>query len=114
MLLQLNNDDIDLGHTEGQITMTPGEPDVACTQPGREESCRAVPLTQGKVAAKIGPPPDPVLPRDDLRAYAYEGDGSSSGSLGSAKSGMYVFVWSFSEHITPLSVNSYNIEIIFL
>ncbi|XP_042223409.1 neural-cadherin-like [Homarus americanus] len=25
--------------------------------------------------------PDPLLPRDDLRAYAYEGDGSSSGSF---------------------------------
>lgn len=33
-------------------------------------------------------PPDPPLPRDDLRAYAYEGDGSSAGSLASAKSGL--------------------------
>ncbi|KAK4289685.1 hypothetical protein Pmani_037361 [Petrolisthes manimaculis] len=69
---------------KGQITVPLGEPDVACTQPGREESCRP---PQGKVT-KLGPPPDPVLPRDDLRAYAYEGDGSSSGSLGSAKSGL--------------------------
>lgn len=30
--------------------------------------------------------PNPLLPRDDLRAYAYEGDGSSSGSLSSATS----------------------------
>lgn len=30
--------------------------------------------------------PNPILPRDDLRAYAYEGDGSSSGSLSSATS----------------------------
>ena len=31
--------------------------------------------------------PTPDLPRDDLRAYAYEGDGSSSGSLTSTISG---------------------------
>ncbi|XP_042888100.1 putative neural-cadherin 2 [Penaeus japonicus] len=31
-------------------------------------------------------PPNPILPRDDLRAYAYEGDGLSSGSLSSATS----------------------------
>ncbi|XP_076032740.1 neural-cadherin-like isoform X2 [Oratosquilla oratoria] len=32
----------------------------------------------------------PVMARDDLRAYAYEGDGSSSGSLSSALSGLRV------------------------
>ena len=31
--------------------------------------------------------PTPDLSRDDLRAYAYEGDGSSSGSLTSTISG---------------------------
>nr|XP_045586246.1 neural-cadherin-like [Procambarus clarkii] len=32
--------------------------------------------------------PEPLLPQDDLRAYAYEGDGSSAGSLSSAISGL--------------------------
>ncbi|KAK4288171.1 hypothetical protein Pmani_038787, partial [Petrolisthes manimaculis] len=32
--------------------------------------------------------PDPLPVRDDLRAYAYEGDGSSAGSLSSALSGL--------------------------
>lgn len=41
----------------------------------------------GKPGTVKRPPPDPLLPRDDLRAYAYEGDGSSAGSLGSAKAG---------------------------
>lgn len=36
-----------------------------------------------------GTVPEPLLPQDDLRAYAYEGDGSSAGSLGSAVSGQY-------------------------
>ena len=31
-------------------------------------------------------------PRDDLRAYAYEGDGSSSGSITSAISGERVYL----------------------
>lgn len=40
--------------------------------------------------APIGTHPD--LPRDDLRAYAYEGDGSSSGSLTSTISGRHTFL----------------------
>ncbi|KAK8742460.1 hypothetical protein OTU49_001889, partial [Cherax quadricarinatus] len=34
--------------------------------------------------------PEPLPARDDLRAYAYEGDGSSAGSLSSAISGLRV------------------------
>ncbi|KAK4315393.1 hypothetical protein Pmani_013310 [Petrolisthes manimaculis] len=49
-----------------------------------------------KQKAKVGPENtdtktlDPDLPRDDLRAYAYEGDGSSSGSLTSTISELKV------------------------
>lgn len=49
--------------------------------------CRPEVTAAGKPDTVKRPPPDPLLPRDDLRAYAYEGDGSSAGSLGSAKAG---------------------------
>ncbi|XP_042242201.1 neural-cadherin-like isoform X1 [Homarus americanus] len=49
------------------------------------------PSGAGKPArVAIGGTPEPLLPRDDLRAYAYEGDGSSAGSLSSAISGLRV------------------------
>lgn len=49
--------------------------------------CRPKMSAADKPSTVKRPPPDPLLPRDDLRAYAYEGDGSSAGSLGSAKAG---------------------------
>ncbi|XP_047498493.1 uncharacterized protein LOC125045331 [Penaeus chinensis] len=40
------------------------------------------------VVAVVGTPCEPLLPGEDLRAYAYEGDGSSAGSLSSTISGL--------------------------
>ncbi|XP_071534252.1 neural-cadherin-like [Panulirus ornatus] len=44
----------------------------------------------------------PLLPRDDLRAYAYEGEGSSAGSLTSAISGLRAEVDEEGSGIRPL------------
>ncbi|KAK8742324.1 hypothetical protein OTU49_001805 [Cherax quadricarinatus] len=47
-----------------------------------------VPAGVGTVAGSGVVSPDPLPAKDDLRAYAYEGDGSSAGSLSSALSGL--------------------------
>lgn len=48
--------------------------------------CGALPTTLKGIGrgAVPPPPPQPLLPQDDLRAYAYEGDGSPSSCLSSA------------------------------
>ncbi|MPC21297.1 Neural-cadherin [Portunus trituberculatus] len=68
----------------------PRKPDASETGEGvsRSPCCPAESPTARQTAAVTRSSPDPPLPRDDLRAYAYEGDGSSAGSLASAKSGV--------------------------
>ncbi|XP_063879939.1 putative neural-cadherin 2 isoform X2 [Scylla paramamosain] len=68
----------------------PRKPDASETGEGMSSSpcCPAESPAASQPAAVTKPSPDPPLPRDDLRAYAYEGDGSSAGSLASAKSGL--------------------------
>nr|XP_027238080.1 putative neural-cadherin 2 isoform X2 [Penaeus vannamei] len=60
--------------------------DSPCTTMAGKVTAKGV-LCEGK-SRTSGTVPEPLLPQDDLRAYAYEGDGSSAGSLGSAVSGL--------------------------
>ncbi|XP_068228176.1 neural-cadherin-like [Palaemon carinicauda] len=55
-------------------------------QPDKESSAKAAALLEGSSNILD----DSVMAKDDLRAYAYEGDGSSAGSLSSALSGLRV------------------------
>ncbi|XP_063588683.1 neural-cadherin-like [Penaeus indicus] len=57
-----------------------------CTTMASKVTAKGI-LGEGK-GKNSGTVPEPLLPQDDLRAYAYEGDGSSAGSLGSAVSGL--------------------------
>ncbi|KAK8742317.1 hypothetical protein OTU49_001799 [Cherax quadricarinatus] len=52
-----------------------------------------LPASVGTVTGTGVVSPDPLPAKDDLRAYAYEGDGSSAGSLSSALSGLREEQW---------------------
>ncbi|XP_037789217.1 uncharacterized protein LOC119584599 [Penaeus monodon] len=55
---------------------------------GVQEGAPCGGATTPVVVAVVGTPCEPLLPGEDLRAYAYEGDGSSAGSLSSTISGL--------------------------
>ncbi|KAK8742415.1 hypothetical protein OTU49_001855, partial [Cherax quadricarinatus] len=58
--------------------------------------------TPAGASVKDAGAPDPLLPRDDLRAYAYEGDGSSSGSFASTISDLKAEMAEEESTILPL------------
>ncbi|KAK8742580.1 hypothetical protein OTU49_001971, partial [Cherax quadricarinatus] len=67
-----------------KLRVSCGEHNITGERPGETMSFTdvATPCTEGSG----GHQPEVLLPKDDLRAYAYEGDGSSAGSFTSTVS----------------------------
>nr|XP_045589087.1 neural-cadherin-like [Procambarus clarkii] len=81
---------------------SPTESADAVVSSGDPSPGAAAAAAPGAAADPEAPPPDPLLPRDDLRAYAYEGDGSSSGSFASTISDLKVEMAEEDSTIVPL------------